>query len=271
MNWIRAESGLRLRVYLMICRESLSTSIWIMYFATDSILCLWLDNVLFQTPRYATPWPCCHLPPCPEHELEMATSQESRVRRFRHLTKLGGVTVDVFYKSASVLVSRDQPRGRRYPAIIRRNQTWQDIIKTFEFPSTESNIPTSRLADGSTLLRRWSHPEVQIILVNEELLMSKEATIDETFDTISFGVDFFMSTVMDPSPTPGSSTTGWKVRQADQVRPEMVKLGKRSSESFFIHYADGQYGWADMRFPTPCSRWVFSMQPTARYPGICSN
>ena len=146
------------------------------------------------------------------YEVELPTMQQSRGTRFRHLTKLGGVTVDVFYKSATVQVSQDQPRGRRYPALIRRNQTWQDIVKTFEFPSTESNIPTSRLADGSTLLRRWSHPEVQIILVNEELLMSKEATIDETFDTISFGVDFFMSTVMDPSPTPGtspgSSTTG---------------------------------------------------------------
>ena len=37
-----------------------------------------------------------------------------------------------------------------------------------------------------------------------------------------------------------------KGRQADQVRPEMVKLGNRSAGSFFIQYADGQYEWAEM-------------------------
>ena len=39
------------------------------------------------------------------YEVELAFMQESRWRRFRHLTKLGGVKVDVFYKSSSVQVS----------------------------------------------------------------------------------------------------------------------------------------------------------------------
>ena len=46
------------------------------------------------------------------------------------------------------------------------------------------------------MLRKWIHPEIQMSLVNEknmESLMSKEVTIDKTFDSISFGVDsFFM-------------------------------------------------------------------------------
>ena len=121
---------------------------------------------------------------------------ESRGNRFRHLTKLWVVTVDVIYKSASAQyrLASTSHVVERYPAIIRRNQTWQDIIKTFEFPSTESNIPPSRQADGSTLLRSLSHPKVQISLVNEEnmeFLLSQEANIDKTFDSISFGVDSF--------------------------------------------------------------------------------
>ena len=39
------------------------------------------------------------------YEVELPSMQESRGRRFRHLTKLGGVTVDVYYKSTSVQVS----------------------------------------------------------------------------------------------------------------------------------------------------------------------
>ena len=37
-----------------------------------------------------------------------------------------------------------------------------------------------------------------------------------------------------------------KGRQAEQVGPEIVKLGKRSAGSFFIQYADGQYEWAEL-------------------------
>ena len=109
----------------------------------------------------------------------------------------------------------------RYPAIIRRNQTWQDIIKTFEFPNTESNIPPSRQADGSTLLRfrSWSHPEVQISLVNEEnmeFLLSKEATIDKTFDSISFGIDSTFMMYSDGSfPTPDTSPPQAGLRQVE--------------------------------------------------------
>ena len=39
-----------------------------------------------------------------------------------------------------------------------------------------------------------SHPKVQISLVNEEnmeFLLSQEANIEKTFDSISFGVDSF--------------------------------------------------------------------------------
>ena len=45
---------------------------------------------------------------------------ESRGIRFRHLTKLWGVTVDVIYKSASVQVIKYQPRGRKVPSYYQK-------------------------------------------------------------------------------------------------------------------------------------------------------
>ena len=68
--------------------------------------------------------------------------------------------------------------------------------------------------------------------VNLEFFMSMEAIIDKTSHSISSGVNSLLLRL--------------KGRQADQVRQEMVKPGKRSAGSFFVQYADGHYVWAEM-------------------------
>ena len=188
------------------------------------------------------------------YEVELSTTQQSRACKFKHMSKLGGVTVEVFYKSATVQVSQEKPRGRRYPALIRRNQTWQDLLKILEFPSTETNVPPSRLADGTPILRSWSDPGLEMSLSSNEnmqFLRSKEAIIDKTLDSVSCGIDSIFLLYTDgsfahSSHIPRQLYSRLEGRQADHVRPEIVKLGKRSAESFFIQYADGQYEWADM-------------------------
>ena len=78
-----------------------------------------------------------------------------------------------------------------------------------------------------------------------EFLLYQEATIDKTFDSISFGVDSFFMMYSDGSfahsrHIPRQLYDRLKGRQADQVRPEMVKLGKSSAESFSCAVGAGQ-------------------------------
>ena len=90
-------------------------------------------------------------------------------------------------------------------------------------------------------LRSWGHPEVQLSLVNQEnmeFLGSKEDP--KIFDSISFVVDSFFMVYSDGSfahfrHTPRQLYNRLKGRQqSDQVRPEMVRLVKRTEGICFI-------------------------------------
>jgi len=87
--------------------------------------------------------------------------------------------------------------------------------------------------------------------IHNEFLSDDYYPIDTNFESISLGFDCFFilendGTTMWSSGLPDGLHKKLKGRQSWLPRPEIVELGKRSCQSYFIQFADGHQQWGDV-------------------------
>lgn len=134
--------------------------------------------------------------------------------------------------------------------------SFSDLEDIFLHPRVHKDVGYHRLGDGTKL---DSHRMVGLSTYghnfdDEEIhddFVSDDFPIDENFDSISLGYDCFFilendGTYMYSGGIPKGLHNKLWGRQTWLPRPEIVKLGKNSCESYFIQFADGSQQWNDL-------------------------
>jgi hypothetical protein len=163
---------------------------------------------------------------------------------YRHEQRHGGCRVEVFLSNRSVMVTMDQVWDGRQDSIILRGVRTAELLSIFRDP-------------GTKIVRRKPNPFFVLYKINNpgarRFFRSADAPIDGTLESISLGCDpsIFFLLYSDGSfahsggipPTLHRRLAG---RQGWLPRPELVRLGARSPDCFFLQHVDGAQEWRDL-------------------------
>ena len=133
---------------------------------------------------------------------------------------------------------------------------YADLEDIFRNPRVHKDVGYHRLGDGTKLdsdrienlsCYRYNFDDEEIL----DQFVSDNYPIDERFDSISVGFDCFFILKNDGDfmfsfgIPKGLHDKLWG-RQSWLPKPEIVKLGKKSCQSYFIQFADGSQEWCDI-------------------------
>eukprot|EP00092_Neocalanus_flemingeri_P105445 GFUD01135157.1.p1 GENE.GFUD01135157.1~~GFUD01135157.1.p1 ORF type:complete len:328 (+),score=83.51 GFUD01135157.1:46-1029(+) len=192
---------------------------------------------------------------CGYHELEVSPRDQGRMVSYRHNQKCGGVRINVYTTTGTVATCLDHPRVGK-GQLFRRNMTYADLQDIFSNPRVHKDVGYHRLADGTKQdchrMQRLSCYEYNFD--DEDIVdqfVSDEFPISENFDSISLGYDCFFilqsdGSFMFSSGIPKGLHNKLWGRQTWLPKPELVKIGKRSCQSYFVQFADGSMEWNDV-------------------------
>jgi len=189
------------------------------------------------------------------YELEVSPRDEGRMVSWRHDEKSGGVRINIYFTTGTVATCLyHSKRGKSQ--LFRRNMTYADLEDIFQNPRVHTDAGYHRLGDGTKVRgnRVAALSTYGYYFEDEDILedfVSDSFPIDKDFESISIGFDCFFilqndGTFMHSSGLPKGLFNKLKGRQSWLPRPEIVQLGKRSCQSYFIQFADGQSQWADV-------------------------
>jgi len=188
-------------------------------------------------------------------KVEVNPRDENRMVSWRHSRKCGGVRINIYFTTGTVATCLDHPtKGKGQ--LFRRNMTFADLEDIFHNPRVHTDTGYHRLGDGVKIsgdrvvaLSTFGH-SFKDYDTNDKFV-SDDYPIDTNFESISVGFDCFFildndGTTMWSSGLPVGLFKKLKGRQSWLPRPEIVELGKRSCQSYFIQFADGYRQWGDV-------------------------
>jgi len=190
------------------------------------------------------------------YELEVSPRDEGRMVSWRHDEKCRGVRINIYFTTGTVATCLDHPK-RGKSQLFRRNMTYADLEDIFENPRVHTDGGYyHRLGDGTKVHadRVAKLSKIQHYFEDEDTLDEYESDsfpINKNFESISVGFNCFFilkndGNFMHTSGLPKGLYNKLKGRQSWLPRPQIVQLGKRSCQSYFIQFADGQSQWADV-------------------------
>jgi len=188
-------------------------------------------------------------------EIPVRLKDEDRMVSYRHDHKCGGVRINIYITTGTVATCLDHPKKGK-GQLFRRNMTKSDLKDIFQNPRVHKDVGYHRLGDGTKVdnhrmlnlsCYRFNFDDEQIL----DDFVSDKFPIDNNFDSISLGFDCFFilendGTFMFSSGLPKGLHKKLWGRQSWLPRPEIVKLGKNSCQSYFIQFADGSMKWNEV-------------------------
>jgi len=189
-------------------------------------------------------------------KVEVNLRDESRMVSWRHSKKCGGVRINIYFTTGTVATCLDHPKKGK-GQLFRRNMTYADLEDIFHNPRVHTDTGYHRLGDGVKIsgdrvvaLSSYGH-YFEDDDTNDDFVSEHKYPIGTNFESISVGFDCFFilendGTTMWSSGLPAGLFKKLKGRQSWLPRPEIVELGKRSCQSYFIQFADGSGQWGDV-------------------------
>jgi len=186
-------------------------------------------------------------------ELEVSKRDEGRMVSFHHDQKCGGVRINVYYTTGTVATCLDHPyQGKTQ--LFRRNQTLNDLVEIFADPRTHTGDGYHRLASSGQKIpiKEASNPctLTRLDQDSEDFFYSHEVPYND-IESISIGWDSSFIVLYTDGTTaytgiPKGLDNALKGRQSWLPRPEIITIGLRSYNSYFIQFYDGQKKWCDV-------------------------
>ena len=161
--------------------------------------------------------------------------------RYSHEQRDGGCSVEVFPASCSVRITMAMESVDRLQTIILRSVRGSDLVKLFRNP-------------GAKIVRRMPNPFFLIYRLTDaesrRFFRSSDAPIDGTLESISLGYasSTYLLLYKDGSfahseGVPQGLFRRLLDRREEQPRPELIRLGKRSQDTFFLQFTDWSMEW----------------------------
>jgi len=187
------------------------------------------------------------------YQLEVTSTDRGRMVSFGNNGKCGGVRINVYYTTGTVATCLDHPhRGKTQ--LFRRNMTLEDLKEIFEDPRTHTSkgyhrIPNSRLKYNED--RSMANPSSMYLFQDEDTMDFFKNITKEGIDSISVGCNGFVILYTDgetawSSGLPKHLHNKLNGRQRWLPRPEIIALGLRSRDSYYVQFADGKAEWCDL-------------------------